>query len=226
MHTNRYRVFRPIGIEGDYYPLTTITANDTVNVAYQFHRRNESDGFVFVFHRSRAPTEMSAQLHGVEPGVTYQLSFSRNYSVERTMTMLGSEMRTAVRLSFKPPQDSELPRIGSFSPPRLQNNTRLWGHSLAGPTFHAATFADCVNGCAKLGASCVGATLTLSFTASDARVCYPLGDITRVQFEDAPGYASILRTDACVETPTRKCTGSILIEYKPVQGLSPTGGLS
>lgn len=213
---------RLIGIEGDYYPLSNITADDRVNVAYQFHRRNESDGFVYVFHRSRAATKFSIKLHGVNPIATYQLDFSRNYSVQRTVTMLGSQMRAAVELSFNQPQDSQMPQIGSFKPPRLHNNTRLWG-SLAGPTYNATTFGDCVNGCAKLGAVCAGATLTLSFTASDARVCYPLKDITKVQFEDAPGYASILRKDACVESPTRKCTGSVLIEYKPVHTQTPAG---
>lgn len=143
---------RPIGIEGDYYPLTNATASLSVNVAYQFHRRDQSDGFVYAFHRSAAPAVFSLQLQGVDPTTSYHVHFSRNYSVERTVAMSGAEMRSAVTLSFGSShgRNTTAP-IGSFSPARLQNNTRLWGN-LAGPTFHASTFGDCVNGCAKLGA--------------------------------------------------------------------------
>jgi hypothetical protein len=90
---------RPIGIAGDYYPLTEITASPSVNVAYQFHHRNE--GFVYAFHRAGAPTELSLRLQGVDPALNYQLRFSRNYSLERTLTMSGAQMRNAVPLSFQ-----------------------------------------------------------------------------------------------------------------------------
>ena len=180
---------RQIGITGDFYPLTPVTASDNVTAAYQFHRDHQGDGFAYIFRqslgvrgprkgcfasidrrtesslhcqtlkvdsnhniiqavhafckhtstllsqyasatykprpciseaphptpshthavcitpgRSLAPTNSSLHFQGVAPTTKYALRFFRNFSLERTATFTGAEMRSGgVLLSLPSP---------------------------------------------------------------------------------------------------------------------------
>jgi hypothetical protein len=61
---------RSRGIEGDFYPLSSISLDMNVSAMYQFHRRNQNDGFAMVFRRPSAPSIVLLKLEGVDPECT------------------------------------------------------------------------------------------------------------------------------------------------------------
>ena len=87
--------------------------------------------------------------------------------------------------------ESLQPQVGSDK--ALQQITRLWGNGV-GSTFHAATDADCIQGCLK-NKRCIGATLSLT-NASGIRACYPLSSFNRAPVVQA-GYSSFTTAAFC-----------------------------
>ena len=67
------------------------------------------------------------------------------------------------------------------------------------------------------GTACEGATLQLD----PKRTCYPLMQIYKVELDDAPCYASVMRGGVPLACQGPDCEGSMLIEYAPV--VQPTG---
>jgi len=60
---------------GDYYPLMTITRDNSAWIAWQFDRPEQSDGIVQVFRRANSPYEsVRLKLRGLEPKAKYQIT--------------------------------------------------------------------------------------------------------------------------------------------------------
>jgi len=87
--------------------------------------------------------------------------------------------------------ESLQPQVGSDK--ALQRNTRLWGAGV-GSAFHAATDADCIQGCLK-NQRCIGATLSLT-NASGIRTCYLLSSFNRAPVAQV-GYSSFTTAAFC-----------------------------
>src|ERR1019366_10348191 len=58
-----------------YYPLMTITRDNSAWIAWQFDRPEQSDGIVQVFRRANSPYEsVRLKLRGLEPKAKYQIT--------------------------------------------------------------------------------------------------------------------------------------------------------
>jgi alpha-galactosidase len=97
---------RPLAIWGDFYPLTPI-ALDIRGLAdwaaYQFHCAPgalpdaggciPSSGLAWVFRRASAGAVFAGtMLHGIAPAATYSVNYSYTYALNRTHTLLGSQL--------------------------------------------------------------------------------------------------------------------------------------
>lgn len=94
------RRIRDRAIEGDYYPLSEVSLAMNVSAIYQFHRRDQSDGFAMVFRRPNATTELTLRLQGLDAQRYYSVSFYRNYSLDRRETLSGAAMFAGLVLSM------------------------------------------------------------------------------------------------------------------------------
>jgi alpha-galactosidase len=60
---------------GDYYPLMPATRENSVWIAWQFDRPEQSDGIVQVFRRAGSPYESAClKLRGLDPQANYQIT--------------------------------------------------------------------------------------------------------------------------------------------------------
>ena len=60
---------------GDYYPLVPYSLEDTVWIAWQFHRPEGSTGFVQAFRRDRSSYEAARfRLRGLDPAARYRVA--------------------------------------------------------------------------------------------------------------------------------------------------------
>jgi alpha-galactosidase len=83
------KMLRPYWL-GDYYPLTPINLQPDIWCAWQFDRPDLDSGFGMFFRRpdSKRAT-FSANLHGIDPKLSYEVSFAETYDVQSKRTMTG-----------------------------------------------------------------------------------------------------------------------------------------
>ena len=77
--------------EGDYYPLTPYSLDNSVWMAWQFHRPDLGEGVVQVFRRAESPyCGAQFKLHGLDPAARYALT---DLDVQdQTTTRTGQEL--------------------------------------------------------------------------------------------------------------------------------------
>jgi alpha-galactosidase len=74
---------RPLWL-GDYYPLLPITTDEERWCGWQFDRPDLGRGFVMLFRRAQSPyTGVAAELRGLDPAATYELTFVDSGEVRR-----------------------------------------------------------------------------------------------------------------------------------------------
>lgn len=99
---NRYRSIRQL-FQGDFYPLSPYSIQQTAWLAFQFDRPDLGQGVVQVFRRNQCPDEsFHATLHGLDPASRYVLS---DWDATQTRTVTGRELfekGLSVRLPSKP----------------------------------------------------------------------------------------------------------------------------
>lgn len=76
---------------GDFYPLTNYTTDDSLWVAWQFHRPSHGDGIVQAFRRSQSPiVKARFELRGLDPSAKYSIS---NMDVPGESQFTGRELQ-------------------------------------------------------------------------------------------------------------------------------------
>ena len=79
--------------EGDYYPLTPYSLDNSVWMAWQFHRPDLGEGVVQVFRRADSPYEAARfPLRGLDPQATYQVT---NMDSKAIIKAMGRELMEA-----------------------------------------------------------------------------------------------------------------------------------
>jgi alpha-galactosidase len=86
------KTLRPYWL-GDYYPLTPINLQPHIWCAWQFDRPDLNGGFAMFFRRpdNKQPT-FSANLQGIDPKSSYEVSFAETYDVKSKQVMTGAEL--------------------------------------------------------------------------------------------------------------------------------------
>jgi alpha-galactosidase len=86
------KMLRPYWL-GDYYPLTPINLQQDIWCGWQFHRPDLNGGFAMFFRRPKSTqTSYEANLRGVDPKSSYDVSFAETYDVRSKRVMTGSEL--------------------------------------------------------------------------------------------------------------------------------------
>ena len=79
--------------QGDYYPLTEITRDESAWAGWQFHRPDLKGGFAVFFRRplSQQPVR-EAGLRGLNPTASYDVTFAKSYEVSDKRRMTGEQL--------------------------------------------------------------------------------------------------------------------------------------
>jgi alpha-galactosidase len=78
---------------GDFYPLTAIDFNESTWCAWQFDRPDLQAGYAIFFRRPKNPVPaFEADLRGLDPKASYEITFSESYDVKEKRTMIGAEL--------------------------------------------------------------------------------------------------------------------------------------
>jgi len=79
---------------GNFYPLNGVTTSPEEWCVLQYHRTAEQDGMVLAFRRNLSPYDSYASiLNEIVPEAKYEVSFYPTYSLAKTVTMGGAELR-------------------------------------------------------------------------------------------------------------------------------------
>jgi alpha-galactosidase len=83
------KMLRPYWL-GDYYPLTPINLQPDIWCAWQFDRPDLDGGFAMFFRRPDSKrSTFSANLRGIDPKSSYDVSFAETYDVQSKRVMTG-----------------------------------------------------------------------------------------------------------------------------------------
>jgi alpha-galactosidase len=86
------KMLRPYWL-GDYYPLTPINLQPDIWCGWQFNRPDLNGGFAMFFRRPQsAQTTYEAELHGIDPKASYQVSFAETFDAGSKRVMSGIEL--------------------------------------------------------------------------------------------------------------------------------------
>jgi alpha-galactosidase len=86
------KMLRPYWL-GDYYPLTPIDVRQDTWCAWQFNRPDLNAGFAMFFRRPKnGQAGYKANLHGIDPKSSYEVSFAETYDIRSTRVITGSEL--------------------------------------------------------------------------------------------------------------------------------------
>jgi alpha-galactosidase len=78
---------------GDFYPLTEIGLDERHWCGWQFDRPELGGGFAVFFRRAQSRyTGLEAQLRGLDPGATYEVSFYETFELKEKKTLSGAEL--------------------------------------------------------------------------------------------------------------------------------------
>ena len=94
---------------GNIYPLTEATTDESVWCAYQLDCNK--NGIVYVFRREQAEADsMELRLNAVEEEAAYALTLVDEHYVERQLTCLGQKLREGLRVVIPEKRNSLLVR--------------------------------------------------------------------------------------------------------------------
>ena len=86
------KMLRPYWL-GDYYPLTPINLQPDIWCGWQFDRPDLNGGFAMFFRRPKSvQTTYEAELHGIDPKSSYQVSFAETFDADSKRVMTGIEL--------------------------------------------------------------------------------------------------------------------------------------
>jgi alpha-galactosidase len=86
------KMLRPYWL-GDYYPLTPINFQQDTWCGWQFNRPDLNAGFAMFFRRPKsAQAGYEANLQGIDPKSSYDVSFAETYDIRSTRVITGSEL--------------------------------------------------------------------------------------------------------------------------------------
>jgi alpha-galactosidase len=85
------KMLRPYWL-GDYYPLTPINLKLDAWCGWQFHRPDLNAGFAMFFRRPKSAPSYEANLRGIDPKSSYEVSFAETYDIRSTRVIMGSEL--------------------------------------------------------------------------------------------------------------------------------------
>ena len=86
------KMLRPYWL-GDYYPLTPINFQQDTWCGWQFNRPDLNAGFAMFFRRPKsAQAGYEANLQGIDPKSSYEVSFAETYDIRSTRVITGSEL--------------------------------------------------------------------------------------------------------------------------------------
>ncbi|MCY3018007.1 MAG: alpha-galactosidase [Planctomycetota bacterium] len=78
---------------GDYYPLTEIVLGEHGWCGWQFDRPELGGGFAMFFRRAQSRyTGLEAQLRGLDPDATYEVSFFETFDLKEKKALKGAEL--------------------------------------------------------------------------------------------------------------------------------------
>ncbi|MEW5976483.1 MAG: hypothetical protein AB1898_11840 [Acidobacteriota bacterium] len=107
--------------EGDFYPLTRITADEDCWLAYQYDRPDLGEGIIMAFRRPMAlERSIVVRLEGLDPGTAYEL---KNLDSGERRTATGKELCAQLRLTSESKPQSLL-----FTYKRRNTGIRSPGH--------------------------------------------------------------------------------------------------
>jgi alpha-galactosidase len=79
--------------QGDFYPLTEITRDESAWAAWQFHRQDLKGGFGVFFRRSMSQQPaLETGLRGLEPKTNYDVMFAKSYDASEKRRMTGEQL--------------------------------------------------------------------------------------------------------------------------------------
>ena len=86
------KMLRPYWL-GDYYPLTPINLKQDAWCGWQFNRPDLNAGFAMFFRRPKsAQAGYEANLRGIDPKSSYEVSFAETYDIRSKRVIPGSEL--------------------------------------------------------------------------------------------------------------------------------------
>jgi alpha-galactosidase len=78
---------------GDYYPLTDITLDEQAWAGWEFYRPDLKAGFAVFFRRPLSPQQaLEAELRGLDPAASYDVTFAKDYEVTEKRRMKGEQL--------------------------------------------------------------------------------------------------------------------------------------
>jgi alpha-galactosidase len=79
--------------QGDFYPLTEITHDESAWAGWQFHRADLKGGFAVFFRRPQSQqSALQTGLRGLEPKANYDVTFAKTYDVSEKRRMTGEQL--------------------------------------------------------------------------------------------------------------------------------------
>jgi alpha-galactosidase len=106
------KALRPYWL-GDYYPLTSINTNEDAWCGWQFNRQDIGAGFATFFRRSKSnQSHYDANLHSIDPTMSYQVTITEGIETTTSQTMTGREL-TQLRVDINHAPGSLLVRYQS-----------------------------------------------------------------------------------------------------------------
>ena len=106
------KALRPYWL-GDYYPLTPINTNEDAWCGWQFNRQDIGAGFATFFRRSKSnQSHYDANLHSIDPTMSYQVTITEGIETTTSQTMTGREL-TQLRVDINHAPGSLLVRYQS-----------------------------------------------------------------------------------------------------------------
>ena len=102
---DRFRQIRHL-LVGAWYPLLPYSRSSGAWMASQYHRPDLNEGMILVFRRAESPYQtVELALHGLDPQVTYELSYD---STGTSARQTGAELMEQLRLTLPKRHQSEL----------------------------------------------------------------------------------------------------------------------
>jgi alpha-galactosidase len=85
------KALRPFWL-GDYYPLTSINANEDAWCGWQFNRQDLGAGFAMFFRRPKSQPHYDASLRGLDPAASYEVTIIEGIEGSTKHTMTGRQL--------------------------------------------------------------------------------------------------------------------------------------
>ncbi len=115
------KALRPYWL-GDYYPLTPINTNEDAWCGWQFNRQDLGAGFAMFFRRSKSnQSHYDANLHSIDPTMSYQVTITEGIETTTSQTMTGREL-AQLRVEINHAPGSLLVRYKSAKADRIDRD--------------------------------------------------------------------------------------------------------